>query len=575
MNYAIFIGLLFAFRIWLVFDQTVIARFAPQDDLLFVQLANSIASEKWLGSFNSLTLAKLPGYSIWLAVISESNIPVLFAQQLVYLLACLIILRCFWVQGFSRLAITFSSFILLFAPESFSNYQRLLIRDFYYEAISMLILAFWFTALYLKNPILKIAVVITYSLLLSFYSVLREEWIWITGPYLIFLILVFCKEKPKKFSQIVVFLALYILIPLTLISTTQKVIREKNKALYNTSILSDQLEGRFTQAITALGRIEPKLGADIIVSKSALQKAYKVSPAAKRLAQGLEGPLGDGWLKNGCGEESNCHEFKTWAFQWALRDAAKLAGAYTSAHNAETFFTRLSNEINQACEHKTISCQEPSSLILSLFDLKYLKPTLYRVIDWLSMIVSSKARQPDTKTQSDLVGLPNYYNLFENEISITKYENFEPDYYLKETKGKWELLTTPYNDFILYGYWQGFKGNSQGLDLLKSAPKEGKENYFKEKIKKIIKNYYFPVATLLIIVGLSTYLYNLIIHKNKPILIFILVPITGILLRVLLLAYLEIRGVAGFFPGYNFVSFGFFSITCALILVILMNKKLN
>src|SRR3712207_5296471 len=63
----------------------VAAMFVMHDDELYLSIAESLRSRDWLGPYHALTLAKVPGYSMFLAVTSLLHIPVRLAEHAVYL----------------------------------------------------------------------------------------------------------------------------------------------------------------------------------------------------------------------------------------------------------------------------------------------------------------------------------------------------------------------------------------------------------------------------------------------------------------------------------------------------------
>ena len=81
-------------RLWLTAVRTLRAiGWASIDDYWFLQRGRSIMAGQWMGPYNHLTLVKGAGYPLWIAAISSLHIPLLFAQQLLYTLACLAICR--------------------------------------------------------------------------------------------------------------------------------------------------------------------------------------------------------------------------------------------------------------------------------------------------------------------------------------------------------------------------------------------------------------------------------------------------------------------------------------------------
>src|SRR5205085_1701027 len=107
-----------AVKLWLAGARTLEAiGWAGHDDWWFLQRAIAILHGHWLGPYNHLTLIKGQGYPLWVAFISTLHVPLLFAQQLLYALACFAVCRALPV-GRTR-AILFV--VLLFNPISVSD----------------------------------------------------------------------------------------------------------------------------------------------------------------------------------------------------------------------------------------------------------------------------------------------------------------------------------------------------------------------------------------------------------------------------------------------------------------------
>ena len=60
---------------------------ASHDDTLYAKLAANIVDGQWLGPYDSVTLAKAPGYPVFLAIAFKAHLPFKMAEHLVHLLA--------------------------------------------------------------------------------------------------------------------------------------------------------------------------------------------------------------------------------------------------------------------------------------------------------------------------------------------------------------------------------------------------------------------------------------------------------------------------------------------------------
>src|SRR5574340_1696653 len=94
--------LLASFKIWLVEAQDLTAMGgAVADDRLLLILSESLLHGNWLGPYGPFTLVKGPFYPLWIAAVYKGGIPLLFAQQLLYILACAVLVVALKPLSFS------------------------------------------------------------------------------------------------------------------------------------------------------------------------------------------------------------------------------------------------------------------------------------------------------------------------------------------------------------------------------------------------------------------------------------------------------------------------------------------
>src|SRR5262245_19318409 len=112
------ISILTATKLWLVTGLTVTAYgTASHDDRLLLLMANRMLTGAWLGRpYGSMSLAKGPFYSVFVLISWALGLPLLFAQQLLYLAAAALFVRAIRPWFPSRLARTALFGVLLFNP---------------------------------------------------------------------------------------------------------------------------------------------------------------------------------------------------------------------------------------------------------------------------------------------------------------------------------------------------------------------------------------------------------------------------------------------------------------------------
>src|ERR1700722_5782360 len=89
------LGLASLLKLWIVAGQhldIISVSLSPYDQGLFFTLATYIKKGLWLGPYNNLTLAKGPFYPMYVSTMSSLHTPLLLSQQLLYVIACFVLL---------------------------------------------------------------------------------------------------------------------------------------------------------------------------------------------------------------------------------------------------------------------------------------------------------------------------------------------------------------------------------------------------------------------------------------------------------------------------------------------------
>jgi len=352
------LGILTLIKLWLVSAQTITAlSFARCDDGLFVKLAQHIASGEWLGPYDNLTLAKLPFYSFWIASMSWLGIPLSYSQQLLYVFSCLIFviaMRPLLYRNPFFCLICYTT--LLFHPISYPviEMQRVL-REGIYLSLPLLVLSFAIGLLLRKDAPIKKLILWNIGLGLSFavFWLTREEGAMLLPSLFLLLatlwvsIGLFSQEKRKRL--------MVCCIPILLVLVITSAVAGINKLYYGVFTICERTHGDFRNASAVLLRAAP--GAKrAVMPHEARERIYKVSPAFAELRPFLEGDPEKLRGKNAPYRKGALSAH----FEWALRDAAALAGYYNSAATAKKYYRRLALESNNACDQGMLKCDKPS-----------------------------------------------------------------------------------------------------------------------------------------------------------------------------------------------------------------------
>jgi len=338
-------------KLWLVSDLSILAiGTAVHDDRLFLNLAVNLLRGEWLGSYNVLTLAKGPLYSIWIAAVFVAGFPLLIAQQVLYILATLFFVITVRPLFRKLLPLSVLYVVVLFNPMTYTWHCLRVVREGIYPALSIFVLA-GAIAIMLRAGEMRaryVFVSIVTGIALSAFWLTREEGVWIVPSLLILVIWMLVKGiKQKNALRPLIACSLpgfVLILSLGIVATLN---------FYHYGVFSTvEFKARpFLDAYGALCRIKPvNWIPDVPVPRETRLRLYGLSPAFAELEPFLEGEIGRGWIR-----KYNDEIPGGW-FMWALRDAVAAAGYATSGGNAMSFYRRIAEQINGACGEGRIDC---------------------------------------------------------------------------------------------------------------------------------------------------------------------------------------------------------------------------
>ncbi len=366
--------LLTVFKLWLTRAQPIYAIGpAAHDDRLFLLIAESILNGDWLGSYNQMTLAKGPFYSLWIAGLFWAGIPLGAGVQLAYAGACALFTRaCRPVirSGFVLFALyTF----LLWNPMSFEG-QTLgrVVRQHIYTPLGVIILA-GLVALYCRRqetlrrhlPWAGIT-----GLAFGCFWLTREESVWLVPSIALLAVAnLFWAWRISRTQGLIMLVALGVAslcaaLPVAAVSW-------QNYRHYGWFGTCEFHATEFKDAYGAMVRV--KLGPDLAyvpVTREARAELYKVSPTFAKLEPYFEGKYGEGWAGASTmmtklpAEE---RQIGSGWLMWALRDTVAAAGFCHNAREALDFYRTMAAEINQACDSGRLPAHPRRSSFLPLW----------------------------------------------------------------------------------------------------------------------------------------------------------------------------------------------------------------
>lgn len=319
------------------------------DDNYFMVQAQFLRDGQWLGPFQPLTLVKAPGYSYFLVLNNLLGTSYTFLIAVFHLAACtaftLVLVR---VLGVPRLAGFLVFAALLLQPVSV---PVRIYRDALSDSLLLLAIA-GLLAVAFGNPssrwrYLQAAAT---GLALGWFWIAREESMWL-APTLLFLLIIAIVRTRRggRSSQLQLAAAVAVIAVVAAMPTVAT--GAINKAHYGTFVVSDLTRGPLQELVVQLDRIDavPEIPR-IPVPNEALDAAFAASPTFAKLKVAFAAPPVQAWELPTCPDVPKaCGQIPGSIFSWALRDAATLSNIYTTTHNADEFYTRAAEELEEAC----------------------------------------------------------------------------------------------------------------------------------------------------------------------------------------------------------------------------------
>lgn len=356
---------------------------AGHDDGLFIRNAQNIFSGNWLGPYSQMTLAKGPGYSLFIAANGFLGLPLTLSNSLLYLLSCIIIIKELRRIGLSEFYCIIAFMVIIFQPAIF---PVRIVRENIYVSLTLLVVAGLINLSYPKED-RKFGMTknVLFGLTLGFFWITREEGVWVL-PALLFYFSYLFAIKYKDKIELKKFL-MKLIVYLMSASTIPLIVSSINLMAYGKFEIVDFTSGEYKKALSKISsvQIEPEIS-HIPVPYKKRELIYKVSPAFRELEPYFES-RGRAWQEPGCSVyKYSCGDYAGGWFMWALRDGVADAGYYANPVKAEKFYSRISSEIDAACMSGQLKCKSkifPFIPNIPFDDIKNLPHAFFKAI-WIS-----------------------------------------------------------------------------------------------------------------------------------------------------------------------------------------------
>ena len=385
-------------KLILIGADEIIARNQPLDDLWQILAA---ARGYWFrGSYNVFSFVHLPVFPLWIALVHFTGIPLKIANEVAY------IFGSFWLtyairQMNGRKIVALLIFAaLVFHPTSFHLFNYCL-PDTLYVSL-MLISIGSLIMLWLRvegENCWKYS--LASGMFIGLLTNTRKEsiLIYIILAYFIFAVVLSHYKKRKHLTKVLFRSAL---VPIATMMVFSLAIKTANYLKFGLFVTTDMSAPGYVAAYNALLRIKPDKPMRFVpITKEVRFKAYSVSKAFRELEPLFEGQFG---------YDSAIHTRKYMGIEneiaagwmyWTIKQAAAIAGHHHSAVEANNYYQRIADEINQAIDKGQLAGRR---VWLKFLDpdfknyLPYLFDSISRILN-LFVISDEPVREQELKNE--------------------------------------------------------------------------------------------------------------------------------------------------------------------------------
>ncbi len=332
-------------KLWLVaFWRVAAFSFAGYDDLWFLRKARSILDGHWLGPYDHLTLIKGPAYPLWIAFTSSLHVPLLFAQQVLYVIAAFILVRAVAPLIRSPLWRLALFVVVVFNPMTFADdLPSIVSREHFTSSMALLIVAGAAGALFrIDRPTARVVPwLILCGVALAVFWHIREEGVWIV-PFAACVLLALLLRAGWKRTLVMAS------VPVAMFALAHGALVVANGMRYGIWAVVEFKETSFVRAYgTMTGVRQYPTRPRMPMPRETRERVYAVSPAFGELRPFLEGEVGERWAR--VSGELGDGDIGGSSFMWAFREAVQKAGYYDRGGSAvRAYYDRITREVEAA-----------------------------------------------------------------------------------------------------------------------------------------------------------------------------------------------------------------------------------
>jgi hypothetical protein len=395
--------LLISLRLILSSDLAVHVIYSPHDDSLYVERAYRLLQGQGFGSYDSRTLIKYPGISIWLAAMREMYVPFLFSVNALYIAAGLYMATAL-LRGGAAYWTVFAALALYFLNPITFGYEWLrVMREPLGTGLFVLILAAMAHILVsLERGSQPWPHTIVLAPTFAFALFLREDdqLMWA----LLFLFAVslawqFARRASNSRDIAVIFVA--VLLPAGVAKVYEFALRDFVARHYGLPILHELGEAEFPRLLATIRSIHSaKDNRLVMVTQEALEKLQREVPSLNPVIQRLPPP---GPTTFSCRIHGVCSE---WANGWMpfwIRDQAHNAGMTPSLIEGQDYYREVREAIALACASGRLECTPKGDSLIPPMEIRWTRAYIAEAWRLAKMAVAPDPNTVATPTAADNV----------------------------------------------------------------------------------------------------------------------------------------------------------------------------
>lgn len=367
---------------------------AIYDDRLLFDYAHSLSEFHWLGVFQSLTLAKPIGYSLFVCITHFLHIPLSFMTMLYYIISILLFVISLKRIINNKLFLVILYIILIFCPITFGvGAFKVIYRNGVQISSTIMVIAATIGIFSRRNEKKKfIFWIIIETIFLSFFYFVKEDGIWLIPFVLVALLITFIYmlvENKKKLSKKMILLV----VPFVFLGISSIAYKSINYYCYGEYTITDRTGTNFHLVLNDIMSIKSKHTKNSWVTKKTIYKALNASPTLSKYRKAIDDNMYVDWGLTSDGE------MQTDLFYWRLRYSLAVGGLYdTSGKEVNKFYGKVHKELQEAFKNGKLEKEDNVyhvSSSLPNYNKKELKGLIKIVFPMLKVIYSYSSADSD------------------------------------------------------------------------------------------------------------------------------------------------------------------------------------